>query len=62
MTDEMNYGATHARAELTALRQALAQANSLAETQAKLIAVQEQMIDTLKETVRLLELRAGGAP
>ena len=55
MTDEMNYGAAHDRTKMAVLREAVDRADNLAVTQAKLIVVQEEMIETLKETVRLLD-------
>ena len=55
MTDETTYGAAHDRTKLAVLREAVDRADNLAVTQAKLITVQEEMIETLKETVRLLD-------
>jgi hypothetical protein len=40
---------------MAVLREAVDRADNLAVTQARLIVVQEEMIETLKETVRLLE-------
>jgi hypothetical protein len=55
MTDETTYGAAHDRTKIAVLREAVDRADNLAVTQARLIVVQEEMIETLKETVRLLE-------
>jgi hypothetical protein len=55
MTDEMSYSAAHDRTKMAVLREAVDRADNLAVTQAKLITVQEQTIETLRETIRRLE-------